>query len=305
MCEAALATVEAQASRGRTWTPHLRFVERNATARASLRTELARFDGLLDYRVLDRPAEEVVGTLARESRGFPTFTFIDPDGIVPISFDLIRSFAGRPFTELLLSIDTMAIHRNVAAGQGVAVEALSGGTWWTEYVHANGDFDLNAYLRRLCRELATVFPVVSIEKLTFPSEHAYRAMVQCCMSQVGRKRWQPIVRKALPPGTQVLQFAAEMELDTIIERLGVLAGRTGLYYKGIMAELPDLPADDGPIHQALLYLREVGLVEWTPWLSRHAYPPPRFSFAQSWPIDLKWDRLQREPDRAPEAVVAT
>jgi hypothetical protein len=55
-CEAALDALEAGRQRGRPWRPHLRFIERSRKTAIELRAELARFEDVLDYVVIQGTA---------------------------------------------------------------------------------------------------------------------------------------------------------------------------------------------------------------------------------------------------------
>lgn len=305
-CNAALRVTDWMAKRGREWRCHLRFVEPDSDTRASLQAQLARFEGLLDFIVLPARAEDVTAQLSRESRGHPTFALLDPNGIVPISFDLISRFRGRPFTELLLSFDAQILMRSPAAGQSKAITEFSGGAWWRDFTDAKGQLDLESYMPQLCRELNQVFPYVALQRLEFPAAHANRAMIQLCMSVGGREEWLAAMHRARPEdATVIMEFAADLKrrgsIDDVIERLARLAGRT-VTYKSILQQLFDVAVGEREIHQALLFMRSVGVVGWTSWLSRHAVPRPRFSFAPE-PSALRWDGEERPPDR-PTAVRA-
>ena len=186
-CEAAAAILEWHQARGRTWTPHLRFVEPDAATRATLVDELTRFDGVVDYRVVAADAETALPGLLAESAGAPTLAFFDPWGY-DVQFEWIAAFNRAGINEVLVSFDAQGILRNIAAGQGAGVTGFSGGDWWRAHV-AGTDLDLEPYLRELALRLRRLFPYAGVQQLEFLSSHALRAVAQCCGSIVGREEW--------------------------------------------------------------------------------------------------------------------
>ena len=108
--DAAIVVQSSLQERGRHVAVHLRLVEKDDATRALLDTAMGRYDGLVDYMILDGTADERAPGLLTESRNAPTLALLDPDGI-EISYDLVRQFGGRRRTELLLSFDVQALLR--------------------------------------------------------------------------------------------------------------------------------------------------------------------------------------------------
>jgi three-Cys-motif partner protein len=312
-CETALERVEAQLRRGRTWRPHLRFIERNRTTAKELRAELARFDGVLDYRLIQGDAAKELPGLIAETVGRPTLVFIDPDGFAPVTFDLLRSLAGRrTMTEILLSVDAQGIRRAHARGETAALTAFSGGGWWSRSLGLDGLIDLRGYFRDLCSHLGGaegLFPYASVQHLRFLANHSHRAIIQCCMSAEGPKRWNSAMQRSRAEMEVIDGFFPELDehdfVDVIIDGLRPLAGRGPLYFRDCINALSDVAWHEPNLHQALFYLKEQGLVDWSSRLGRDASPPPRFTFASAWPETLRWDGQQRsEPVAAPRFAPA-
>jgi hypothetical protein len=55
---------------------HLRLVERDEPTRALLRAAMTRYDGFIDYVILDGTADERAPGLLNESRGAPTLALL-------------------------------------------------------------------------------------------------------------------------------------------------------------------------------------------------------------------------------------
>jgi three-Cys-motif partner protein len=120
-CESALNARTARPQ----WRPHLRFIERSPETADELRQELTRFDGALDYDVVQGDAAKELPGLIAATCGVPTLVFVDPDGFAPVTFDLLKSLAGRvTMTEILLSVDAQGIMRAHARGETAALTVL-------------------------------------------------------------------------------------------------------------------------------------------------------------------------------------
>jgi three-Cys-motif partner protein len=306
-CEAAAAMVEWHQARGRTWTPHLRFVEPNTATRATLAAELARFDGAVDYRIIAADAEAALPGLVAESAGAPTMAFFDPWGY-DVHFDWIAAFHRPGINEVLVSFDAQGIKRNIAAGQVGGVTDFSGGDWWQ--MHAAGtDLDLEPYLRELALRLRRLFPYAGIQQLEFLSNHARRAVAQCCGSVVGREEWLKAVRKSRDEMRLVDDIFPEIDehalVDRIVERLRPLVG-FGATFKQIIGRLDDLEWHPDAIHQALAFLAESGNVTWSDRRAAAGHTYRLFRFTRPWPEHLAWDGVPRAaPGRAARVPAST
>jgi three-Cys-motif partner protein len=308
-CEAALGALSAKPQ----WRPHLRFIERSRDTAEELRDELARFEGALDYRVIQGDAAKELPGLVVETVGSPTLLFIDPDGYAPVTFDLLRSLAGRhTMTEVLLSVDAQGIRRAHARGETVALTAFSGGDWWSDSLGPDGLIDLRTYFRDLTSRLGGVgalFPFANVQHLKFLSDHAHRAIIQCCMSAEGPKRWIGAMERSRAGSQVVDAFFPEIDevnlVSAIVERLRALGGRSGIYFGGCINSLSDVPWNESGLHQALLFLQEHKLVEWSSRLGRGASPAPRFRFARDWPQALVCDGHHRTEPAKPQVAAGT
>lgn len=301
-CEAAAGIIKLQKARGRTWTPHLRFVEPDDEARATLKTELTRFDGDLDCEVIDGEAAQVLPRLLAESAGHPTLAFFDPFGY-DVAFEWLLAFDRPGINEVLVSFDAQGIKRNIAAGQTVGVTEFSGGDWWRSYLDGT-EFDLPAYLYDLARRLRRQFPYAGVQQFEYLSNHAYRAVAQCCGSVVGRREWLRAVQKARAEMTMVDNIFPELEqqalVDQILERLRPFAG-FGAVYKQIIGRLDDLEWMPEAVDQALAFLAEGGYLTWNDRRAVAGHPYRLFRF-RPWPEHLAWDGVTREvPGRATSA----
>jgi three-Cys-motif partner protein len=300
-CEAALDAVQAGQRRGGTWRPHLRFIERSRKTAMELRAELARFDGVLDYRVIQGDAAKELPDLILETIGRPTLLFVDPDGYKPVTFDLLHSLAGRrTMTEILLSVDAQGIRRAHARGETAALAAFSGGEWWSGSLGPDGLIDLRSYFRGLCSRLGGVgalFPYANVQHLEFLSNHAHRAIIQCCMSAEGPKRWMAGMAQSRVESQVIDSIFPELDrqehMNAIIDRLRTLAGRDGFYFRDCINAMSDVAWSEADLHQALLFLKAQRLVDWSSRLGRAASPAPRFTFAPIWPDAVAWDGQMR------------
>jgi three-Cys-motif partner protein len=293
-CEAAAAVAAMQANRGRTWRAHLRFVEPHEETRKTLAAELARFDGIVDYRILAQTAETSLTELLEESVGAPTLAFIDPFGY-DIDHEMITAFARPGINEVLVSFDAHAIKRNIAAGQTVGITAFSGGDWWKALVR-DGDIDLDAYLHQLCARLRARFAYAGVQQFEFLDRHAHRAVAQCCGSIVGRKAWISAVKKSRNVMQITGDFFPEIDrcalVDEILDRLRGLAGQS-VIFRQMVARLEDLAWDQDGVDQGLAFLHENGLVTWVDRTSAEGRPYRLYSFSESWPAALHWDGATR------------
>jgi three-Cys-motif partner protein len=306
-CEAAVAMVEWHAVRGPNWTPHLRFVEPDPETRASLTTELARFDGIIDYKIIPTSAEEALPGLLAESVGSPTLAFFDPFGY-DIAFDWVAAFKRPGINEVLISFDAQGIKRNIAAGQVAGVTDFSGGDWWQAHV-AGTDLDLDAYLRDLAQRLRQRFPYAGIQQFEFLSNHALRAVAQCCGSIVGRNAWLAAVRKSRDKMSLVDDIFPELDeqalLDEILDRLRPLVG-FGATFKQIVGLVEDLDWNPDAVNQALVFLAEGGFVTWSDRTAAAGHAYRLFRFTGQWPAGLAWDGVKRAaPGRPGRTAVAT
>ena len=278
-----------------------------------LRAELARFEDVLDYVVIQGNAANELAALIAETVGCPTLVFIDPDGYTPVTFDLLRSLAGRrTMTEILLSVDAQGIRRAHARGETAALTAFSGGEWWSGSLGLDGLIDLRSYFRGLCSRLGGVgalFPYANVQHLKFLSNHAHRAIIQCCMSAEGPKRWIAAMERSRAELEVVDRIFPELDdqelVNAIIDRLRTFAGRGGVYFRDCINAMSDVAWNEADLHQALLVLKEQGLVDWSSRLGRDASPAPRFRFAPEWPEALVWDGQQRSERPALQIAPAT
>lgn len=293
-CEAAATMVEWHSARGRTWRPHLRFVEPDADARATLRSELARFDGVVDYRVLPMTAGDAIGALVAESAGQPTLAFFDPFGY-DIDFSWVEAFARDGINEVLFTFDAQALKRNVAAGQVAGVTEFSGGDWWRDHVQG-ADLDLASYLRSLATHLRGPFRYAGVQQFEFLSNHALRAVAQCCGSIVGRREWLAAVRKSRHSMTLVDDIFPELDrhalVNEIIQRLQSAAGRTEIY-KQVIGRLDDLDWTPGAVDQAIAFLTDNGCVRWSDRRAAAGHMYRLYQFTGPWPANLAWDGVLR------------
>ena len=154
-CEAALDAIRLQAARGRTWTPHLWFVEESKEAADKLEEVLAPFKGLVDFEVVNSTAAAALPRLLRESAGSPTLAFFDPFGY-DVDYAWIEAFRRPGLNEVLISFDAQAIKRNVAAGQTQGLTAFAGGDWWQDHL-VWGELDLDGFLGELAMRLRRSF----------------------------------------------------------------------------------------------------------------------------------------------------
>jgi three-Cys-motif partner protein len=293
-CEAAAAMADRHATRGRTWTPHLRFVEPDAKARATLGSELARFDGEVDYRILPMTAADAIGALVAESAGKPTLAFFDPFGY-DIDLRWVEAFARDGINEVLFTFDAQALKRNVAAGQVAGVTEFSGGDWWREHVEGP-ELDLESYLRALATRLRGTFRYAGVQQFEFLSNHALRAVAQCCGSIVGRREWLAAVRKSRHSMTLVDDIFPELDqqalVDGIIERLGAAAGQTEIY-KQVIGRLDDLDWTPDAVDQAFAFLTERRYVTWSDRKASAGHMYRLFQFTARWPTNVVWDGVTR------------
>lgn len=308
-CEAALAAGLVRPL----WRPHLRFIERSRETAEELRQELAHFQGVLDFEVVQGDAAKELPGIIAATVGSPTLLFVDPDGFAPVTFDLLRSLAGRStMTEILLSVDAQGIMRAHARGETAALTAFSGGEWWSDLLDADGLIDLRSYFRTLSSRLGgtgALFPFANVQHLEFLSNHAHRAIIQCCMSAEGPKRWIRAIQESRARSQLIDAFFPEIDesklVTSILARLGTLRGQSGCYFGRCINALSDVPWDEKSLHQALLFLRENGLAQWSSRLGRDAIPPPRFAFGRDWPQALVWDGHQRAETAVLQMAPAT
>jgi len=259
----------------------------------------------VDYRIIPTTAEDALPALLAESAGVPTLVFFDPFGY-DVNFDWVAAFKRPGINEVLISFDAQGIKRNIAAGQVAGVTDFSGGTWWRAHV-TGSDLDLDAYLRDLALHLRRLFPYAGIQQLEFLSNHALRAVAQCCGSIVGRNAWLAAVRKSRDKMTLVEDIFPELDqqalLDEILVRLRPLA-RLGATFKQIVGRLDDLDWTPDAVNQALVFLAEGGFVTWSDRKAAAGHSYRLFRFTEPWPAGLAWDGVTRAvPERPGRAAV--
>jgi hypothetical protein len=255
----------------------------------------------VDAQVITGTAEAVLPRLVAQSAGSPTLAFFDPWGYKGVTFEMVTAFVRPGLNEALISFNTNAIVRNVAAGQPDGLSAFSGGDWWK--AHLTGTtIDLDAYLRELCQRYGRRFPFAGVEPFRFPERHAFRAVAQVCGSMVGRRAWMDATkraRKAMGLLSETFEEINQQLLcDQIITRWSVLAGRA-ITFRDAQAELADVNWDPSSMDQVLAFLADRGLVTWEDKVARAGHPYRLFRFSRPWPAGLAWDGVKRAaPARA-------
>jgi three-Cys-motif partner protein len=303
-CRLAQAARADFAGRGRDVRFHVRFVELNDDARATLGQLVEPFRADLDIEVLAGKASDNLPALMAESNGHPTIAFIDPDGFKGITFDQVAGFGARKQNEILLNFDVQGLLRTAGIVQTHSVSAFCGGDWWKAYSQ-NATFDEDGYLSEYGRRLAESFNYVSAQRLDFPAVHANRAIVQGCYSVKGVELWKTAIKAAMPRhATIAFDFLSEMDrrdkVNGVIVRLGRLAGRPS-YYGEIRRALGLFDASEDDIHQALLFLRADGLASWSSTLHAMSSPKPRITIEAlpegvAWE-GVAWDEIEREREK--------
>lgn len=282
---------------------HLRLVESDGETRGQLAATMSRYDGRLDYRILDGTALERAPELLRESRGSPTLALLDPDGI-EIPFDLVRQFGHRPRTEVLLSFDVQALLRCAEVGNGPVVSRFfADDVSWRRCYGPDGTLDADALLELYRQTLARdgLFRYTLVQRIVFTQMHANRAIAQGCGSTKGTDRWLDAFRAAAARfDARLVEVASAFErrqrLSRAFDLLRTFGGARGVGYAAIYQHLLSLSLGERDTHQVLLFLRSRGLVNWSSRLHRDAEPPPRFDFAAAFPDSLSWDGVEREPE---------
>jgi three-Cys-motif partner protein len=164
--DSALVVQSSLQAHGRPVAVHLRLVEKDEATRALLRRAMARYDGRVDYSILDGTADERGPELLKESRGSPTLALLDPDGI-DVSYELIHQFGGRRRTEVLLSFDVQALLRCAEIDEGRAVSRFFGdATSWRACYGPTGELDVVALLElyRLTLAQDRGFPYTAVHR---------------------------------------------------------------------------------------------------------------------------------------------
>jgi len=297
--DAALVVQSALQDRGRPVAIHLRFVEKDEPTRALLRTVMTRYDGRVDYVILDGTADDRAPELLIESRGSPTLALLDPDGI-EVSYDLVCQFGGRRRTELLLSFDVQALLRCAELENGRAVSRFFGDeTSWRACYSSSGELDVVALLElyRLTLARDRLFPYTAVHRIVFNSTHANRAIAQGCGSPKGTEKWLQAFRAAATKfDARLVEVALRMErrsaINRAIDQLRFFAGARDVNYSQIYQHLLGLNLGQPDTHQVLLFLRERGLVAWSSRLHEDAHPRPRFTFG-TFPDAIVWDGIER------------
>jgi hypothetical protein len=280
---------------------HLRFVERRASTARTLRNALVPYGGRVDARVIRGRAEDALPALLRESRGRPTLVLLDPDGFRQLTFALVSSLKGRKYTEVLISFDVQGVIRTAGLKDASTVTAFYGDDMWRTLRSEDGSIDVGKFLEGYRQRLGQVFPFTSVKRIVFTREHANRAIAQGCGSVKGIAVWREAFdTAAVPDDVEVLDIIGEVdertEIDAALAVLPILAGRE-LSYGRIAQALGGLDLGAERMEQALLFLRDLGLVRWTASLNAKSEPPPRFTFAS--PLSrLNWDGKVRPRERA-------
>lgn len=297
--DAALVVQSSLGERGRQVAVHLRLVERNDATRALLRAAMTRYDGLVDYVILDGTADERAPGLLTESLGAPTLALLDPDGI-EVSYDLVRQFGGRRGTELLLSFDVQALLRCAEVEDGHAVSRFFGDeASWRDCYSPSGDLDVVALLElyRLTLARDRLFPYTSVHRIVFNPTHANRAIAQGCWSPKGTEKWLQAFQTAIKRfDARLVEVALPLErraaINQAMDRLRPFAGTRDVSFSQIYQHLLGLNIGEPGTHQVLLFLRERGVVRWSSRLHEDAHPRPRFTFG-TFPDEIAWDGIER------------
>lgn len=300
--DAALVVQSHLEARGRPAAIHLRLVEKDDQTRALLQAAMARYDGRLDYRILDGTADERASELLDESRGVPTLALLDPDGI-EVPFDLVSRFGHRKRTEVLLSFDVQALLRCADVDDGPAVSRFFGDDLsWRRCDGPSGGLDADALLELYRRTLARdgLFPYTAVHRIVFNSKHANRAIAQGCGSPKGTEKWLAAFRGAAGMfDARLVEVASQLErrsaISRAIDQLRSFAEARDLSYAAIYQHLLGLNLGERDTHQVLLFLRERGIVDWSSRLHRGAHPSPKFTFGQ-FPGEITWDGVERPPE---------
>lgn len=162
-------------------------------------------------------------------------------------FEWLVAFKRAGINDVLVSFDAQGIKRNIAAGQTTGVTGFSGGEWWRAHL-VGSEFDLGGYLRELALRLRGYFPYAGVQQFEFLSNHAYRAVAQCCGSIVGRKAWLKAVERSRDQMELIDNIFPELDeqvlVDEILSRLRPLAG-VGATFKQIIGRLEDLDWTEG------------------------------------------------------------
>lgn len=295
-CEAAAAIVDLHSSRGRVWTPHLRFVEPDTETRATLAAELARFSGVIDYEIIAETADRALPRLLAESAGKPTLAFFDPFGYRDVDFEYIAAFARPGINEVLVNFDAAGIERNVAAGNVDGITAFSGGEWWLAHAHRQY-IDLQGYLRGLAAQYRRRgFPYAGVQLFEYMSNHARRAVLQCCGSKVGRAAWLDAVRKSRGEMQLIDDIFPELDehvlVNAVITRLGSAVGES-LIHREIIARLDDLEWTERSVDEALGFLREAEYLSTSDRVGSSGRPYTLYRLKGPWPTNLSWDGITR------------
>jgi len=296
--------VEAQlAERGLNVAVHIRLVEKDEETRAMLTAAMTRYDGRVDYRIFDGAADDRVPALLGESVGSPTLALLDPDGI-EIPYDMVRRFGHRKRTEVLLSFNVQTLLRCAEVGDGPSVSRFLGDDIsWRRCYGPTGELDPDAVLELYRQTLMRdgLFPYAAVQRIVFTQKHANRAIAQGCGSPKGTEKWLVAFNGATRRfDARLLDVASQVERRTSMNRavsaLRSFAGAQGLSYAALYQHLLALNLGERDTHQALLFLRERGLIEWSSRLHRDANPSPRFTFAQVFPDKIAWDGVDRAPE---------
>jgi three-Cys-motif partner protein len=297
-CRLAVETRRKLAARGRDVMFSLRFVELEDERCRTLERLVAPFRNELDIVVYGGKASAFVDRILAESAGFPTFTFIDPDGI-GVQFEHVVAFA-RQFGEVLLDFDLQGVLRTAAIKAPKRVTEFCGGDWWQQY-QQNGVFDEDGFLRDYGRRLGPPhFHYVSAHRLDFPAVVANRVIVQGAYSAKALDLWHNEIERAMPrTGGLTLDFVSALDRQTIvagvIDTVRSLAPRT-CTFGAIRGAMGVVPHGEDEIHQALLYLREQGYASWTSTLHADSRPAPQITIYRV-PVGITWDGAVREPEK--------
>lgn len=307
-CDAALYVGERSRARGRDLRVHLRFVERSRKTISILRESVAPHAGRLDVRVEQGTAAEWAPEFAKESRGHPTLVLFDPDGYKDVPFRLVELFAGRKYTEVLVSFDVQGYVRAAGLVEAGSLTEFCGDDMWRQDRRPDGTIDVDRFLEGYRRRLGRkgMFPRATIKRIVFTEAHANRAIAQACGSERAVALWRSCFVAAYErSGAQVLEIVHQVDrrqrIDAALETIVELSGSTGVLYGLIRHVLESHELSESDTHQVLLYLRDLGHVTWTSRLHRDARPAPRFHFAEV-PAGLTWDGTERIRERPPLRV---
>ena len=302
-CDAAVYVQQREMARGRQVRTHMRFVEHSRKTFSILQEVVAPYASQLDLRVERGRAADWAEEFAVESKGHPTLVLLDPDGYKEVPFSLVQLFAGRKYTEVLISFDVQGYVRAAGLQEAKSLTEFCGDDMWRQDRRADGAIDIDRFLESYRRRLGRkgMFPRATIKRIVFTEAHANRAIAQACGSETGVRLWRSSFVSAYEKsGAQVLDIVRQLDrrqrLDVALTTICELSGSGDVLFGAIRQILDGQDLDESDVHQLLLYLRDLGHVTWTSRLHRQAKPAPRFTFGPV-PEGLRWDGVQRAPER--------